>query len=133
MISNKAMSAAFKYAILQTFCIPVQGSEDADATTHRLKAGDAQSDPVQGWEQWSLDIQDMIRICESNEALDKVQSTYRGALRAASKRRPELYTAIGEAVRGRRQALAPSSTPPPAPAHDPGKPNGRAPAEEAAQ
>lgn len=29
--SNKAMSAAYKYAALQAFCIPVKGNDDADA------------------------------------------------------------------------------------------------------
>lgn len=32
--SNKAMSAAHKYTILQTFCIPTGDTPDADATTH---------------------------------------------------------------------------------------------------
>ena len=34
--SNKAMSAAYKYMCLQTFCIPTEGDNDADATTHEL-------------------------------------------------------------------------------------------------
>ena len=32
--SNKAMSAAYKYAAFQAFCIPTEGDNDADATTH---------------------------------------------------------------------------------------------------
>lgn len=32
--SNKAMSAAHKYALLQTFCIPTGDTPDADAVTH---------------------------------------------------------------------------------------------------
>jgi hypothetical protein len=32
--SNKAMSAAYKYACFQAFCIPTEGDNDADATTH---------------------------------------------------------------------------------------------------
>lgn len=32
--SNKAMSAAYKYACFLTFCIPTEGDNDADATTH---------------------------------------------------------------------------------------------------
>jgi len=32
--TNKAMSAAYKYACLQTFCIPTEGDNDADGTTH---------------------------------------------------------------------------------------------------
>jgi ERF superfamily len=34
--TNKAMSAAYKYAAIQTFCIPVEGEQDADATTHEV-------------------------------------------------------------------------------------------------
>jgi ERF superfamily len=30
---NKAMSAAYKYACIQAFCIPTEGDNDADATT----------------------------------------------------------------------------------------------------
>ena len=32
--TNKAMSAAYKYAAMQAFCIPTEGDNDADATTH---------------------------------------------------------------------------------------------------
>lgn len=34
--TNKAMSAAYKYAVIQTFCIPTEGDNDADATTHQV-------------------------------------------------------------------------------------------------
>lgn len=36
--SNKAMSAAYKYAAFMTFCIPTEGDNDADSTTHEPKA-----------------------------------------------------------------------------------------------
>jgi hypothetical protein len=36
--TNKAMSAAYKYAAMQAFCIPTEGDNDADATTHEVKA-----------------------------------------------------------------------------------------------
>ena len=36
--TNKAMSAAYKYAAFQTFCIPTEGDSDADATTHEVAA-----------------------------------------------------------------------------------------------
>lgn len=38
--TNKAMSAAYKYACLEAFCIPTEGDNDADATTHEVKAVD---------------------------------------------------------------------------------------------
>ena len=34
--TNKAMSAAYKYACFQMFCIPTDGDNDADATTHNV-------------------------------------------------------------------------------------------------
>lgn len=34
--TNKAMSAAYKYACMQTFCIPTEGDNDADSTTHEV-------------------------------------------------------------------------------------------------
>jgi hypothetical protein len=35
--TNKAMSAAYKYAALQTFCVPTEGDNDADASTHEVR------------------------------------------------------------------------------------------------
>lgn len=34
--TNKAMSAAYKYAVMQAFSIPTQGDNDADAHTHEV-------------------------------------------------------------------------------------------------
>lgn len=34
--TNKAMSAAYKYAAMQAFCIPTEGDNDADGTTHEV-------------------------------------------------------------------------------------------------
>jgi hypothetical protein len=36
--TNKAMSAAYKYAAFQAFCVPTEGDNDADATTHDVQA-----------------------------------------------------------------------------------------------
>jgi len=114
----KAMSAAYKHLVLQAFCVPVRGIEDADATTFRLSSGKDQQDPVQGWEQWSLDIRDLIAGCETEDAIDRVQGTYRGMLRTASKRQPGIYAAIGVAMRERRKVLK-RVAPPPAAARQP--------------
>jgi hypothetical protein len=37
--TNKAMSAAYKYACMEVFCIPTEGDNDADGTTHEVKPG----------------------------------------------------------------------------------------------
>ena len=37
--TNKAMSAAYKYAAMQAFAIPTEGDNDADAVTHEVRPG----------------------------------------------------------------------------------------------
>ena len=47
--TNKAMSAAYKYFAIQTFAIPTEGDNDADATTHEVatkKRSAPRLDPV---------------------------------------------------------------------------------------
>lgn len=45
--TNKAMSAAYKYAAFMTFAIPTEGDNDADATTHEVAK--AAPDGYQDW------------------------------------------------------------------------------------
>jgi hypothetical protein len=103
--TSKAMSAAYKQAVVQLFCIPLQGSDDADASTHRIVRSQELADPDQGWDQWSLDIRDIIGICETEEAIRRVQSTYGSLLRAASKRRPDVFALIGDAISARKSSI----------------------------
>ena len=49
--TNKAMSAAYKYTTFQTFCIPTEGDNDADAHTHEVTA----KVPA-GFDDWWLDM-----------------------------------------------------------------------------
>lgn len=44
--TNKAMSAAYKYAAFQAFAIPTQGDNDADAHTHEVAPKKATKPPV---------------------------------------------------------------------------------------
>jgi len=59
--SNKAMSAAYKYAAFQTFCIPTEGDNDADSTTHEVAA--ATTDPG---------IETAIDLCNTVEDLNNL-------------------------------------------------------------
>jgi hypothetical protein len=45
--SNKAMSAAYKYMAFQTFCIPTEADNDADASTHDVAPRQQASAPGQ--------------------------------------------------------------------------------------
>ena len=55
--TNKAMSAAYKYAAFQAFCIPVDGTPDADATTYEVEPAEPQ-----GFAQWLLDLEAVSEI-----------------------------------------------------------------------
>jgi hypothetical protein len=110
----KAMSAAYKSAMLELFCVPVT-SDDADASSHRLKTAAREVEPVQGWPAWSEGIQEMIGVCESLDALDRVRTRQNGLLAALKRERPELYAKIGEgfADRGRKLAAPKAIAKPP--------------------
>ena len=62
--TNKAMATAFKYAMFQTFCVPLEGvtGGDADAVTHEEIASEAAA-VTQEW-------LDAIAQADSAEALD---------------------------------------------------------------
>lgn len=66
--TNKAMAVAFKYAMFQTFCVPLEGvtGGDADATTHEEIA----SESAAVTQEWL----DSIARADSVEALDALGS-----------------------------------------------------------
>lgn len=100
----KALQSAYKYALVQAFCIPVP-AEDADAFSPRLKSQEHTPEPVQSWTQWAIDICDMIKGCQSIEAVSRVQKSNRPLLLALSREKPELYLKVGESFAERRKAL----------------------------
>lgn len=102
----KAMTAAYKSAVLQTFCVPVAHQEDADAYSPRLIDKTHLAEPVQSWEQWSDDIIHIVDMCESEMAIDTVQERNRALLVALRCERPELYAHLGKSVLERRSNLS---------------------------
>jgi len=56
--TNKAMSAAYKYMAMQEFCIPTEGDNDADASTHALASA----------EELAINL---LRGCSSDKGLFK--------------------------------------------------------------
>lgn len=63
--TNKAMSAAYKYAAFQAFAIPTEADNDADAHSHEVKPslGDTHSGPAivfntlsKDWQAWLKDF-----------------------------------------------------------------------------
>jgi hypothetical protein len=100
--TNKAMSAAYKYCCMQTFCIPTEGDNDADATTHEIKKvpevpvdvwtllDDASAEgnkPLsKAWKSLSLDTRDLI-VQHNADRWRKVKET--AAANTATEKAPE--------------------------------------------
>jgi len=61
--TNKAMAAAFKYAMFQTFCVPLEGvtGGDADSVTHEVQVQTVD-------EEQAATIRDMIEATGSDTA-----------------------------------------------------------------
>jgi hypothetical protein len=76
--TNKAMSAAYKYMAMQTFCIPTEGDNDADASHHEIRREAAPSHtpapaPVQTMSKgdaradYGVMVEEMRRITSSRD------------------------------------------------------------------
>jgi hypothetical protein len=104
----KAISSAYKSAMLQAFCIPVP-QEDADASSPKLNGsrmnGVAVPEPVEGWDAWASEVIAITKSCDSAEAIDRLMTGRRPLLSALQRSRPELYATIGEAIANRLEAL----------------------------
>lgn len=80
--ANKAMSVAYKYACIQTFCIPTEGDNDPDSTAH-----DVQPKPWDGREQvgysslkdclWRDAPDDFLVFTETNKVPPEVKANAR--------------------------------------------------------
>jgi hypothetical protein len=101
----KAMSAAYKSAMVQTFCIPVSGADDPEKASYRFSSKKHIPEPAQGWEQWSRDIIDIVTVCESEQAIDMVQDRHRDHFLALSRERADIYDELGRMLCGRRETL----------------------------
>jgi hypothetical protein len=122
----KALSSAYKSAMLQAFCVPVAGA-DGDASSHRLKVPGRATEPAQGWDAWAKDIIEMIGVCDSIAALDRVRTRQSALLTALRREQPALYATIGEAFGKRGHELAAPAAP-----SKPAKPTRRGAARETA-
>jgi ERF superfamily len=93
--TNKAMSAAYKYAAFQTFAIPTEGNPDADAETHEVAVIGMSPSNLTDW----LTI---INECEP----DNLEALVRDGLAAATEVKDrEAFSAIRAAGKKRNAQL----------------------------
>lgn len=104
----KAISAAYKSAMLQAFCIPVP-QEDADAVTPSTRHIPL-SEPAEGWEAWVSEVIHIVQSCDSADAVERLGQARRQRFTALQRSRPDLYLKVGEAIATK---IADVSAPPP--------------------
>lgn len=109
--SNKAQSAALKYAALQVFMIPTEGDNDADATTHDVAPRQQQAQQQRQQPQtdeaaaWAAAFIRRIKATDSIEALNEAERGEHGGMQRAQKERPELHTECLNALMAQRDKL----------------------------
>jgi hypothetical protein len=89
--TNKAMSAAYKYAAFQAFSIPTEGDNDADAHSHQVTS-DAQK----------LHVANILRGIENSSSLDILKTNFAHAMQMLGK---EYHDAIVGAKDKRKEQL----------------------------
>ena len=104
--SAKAMTSAYKHAVLHAFCIPVSGREDADRCSPGRNSTAALPAPVEGWAQWAQNIAAVVSSCATPEAIERLLASNRAQLSGLAREQPDEYARIGRAIAVRRKALA---------------------------
>jgi len=91
--TNKAMSAAYKYAAFQAFAIPTEGDNDADAHTHAVAA----KAPA------ALDENAVVKAMRGAATLELLEKMYQNATIRAT---PEQMGTINAAYQVAKEVLA---------------------------
>lgn len=90
--TNKAMSAAYKYAAFQAFAIPTEGDNDADAHTHEVAAS----------RQQTPDVAAILRSISNASSLEILKSNYEKAMQMLDEAH---HPAIKKATNARKAEL----------------------------
>lgn len=93
--TNKAMSAAYKYAAFQSFCIPTEGDNDTENHTHEVKPKTEQS-PVKS----QLSFEQMTFFPRIKTALDLIYGADVEAKKTLIKRLTGFTNKEGKEIQG---------------------------------
>lgn len=99
--TNKAMSAAYKYLALLTFCIPTEATPDTDAdyTTHEVKS--IQPDPIP-----SYVLTDWLNAISDAKNMEELKSLRETGMESAKQAQDSLaYKEIDSASRKRKKEM----------------------------
>lgn len=86
--TNKAMSAAYKYLCLQVFCIPTEGDNDADGTTHDVapKVKKITDEQFARLQELGTDINALLAHFKANSIYDLTYSQADEAIKIKEKK-----------------------------------------------
>lgn len=101
--TNKAMSAAYKYAAMQTFCIPTEGDNDADAQHHDVAPRQPQEPaPTVTADELSA----FTNTIKAASTLEGLQGAFGAAWKAVTD--PDQRNSLKAAYDARKAALTPA-------------------------
>lgn len=98
--TNKAMSAGYKYACMEAFCIPTEGDNDADRTTHEVAAQPVPEDC------WTV-LNDAAKLGEKELRAvwrDQISESTRDVITSVHTQRWETIKAIATGVDAQRKS-----------------------------
>lgn len=94
--TNKAMSAAYKYACFLAFCIPTEGDNDADGTTHDVAPRQTKPQAVQNKHDPRVEVGEQIKAIRIELGLSGMQVSQAYGLPAENATIGELQHALNE-------------------------------------
>jgi len=97
--TNKAMSAAYKYACMQAFCIPTEGDNDADGQTHEVVQ--EKFTPEQKSIQATLITK--IQMCNSPEEIDSLMDEHKSDFDTLPE---EMNGLVNDTIGNRKEQIA---------------------------
>jgi len=82
--TNKAMSASYKYACIQTFAIPTEGDNESDSQTHEVNPRQIQSaSPVNKTQLTESQVADFLASIDASTDLSELEKAFKSAYRFA--------------------------------------------------
>ena len=98
--TNKAMSAAYKYAAFQTFCIPTEGDNDADSKTPEESAPTVPP----GFDDWLTDLESV-----ADEGTAALEAAWKKSQPFLRKHLTDTDKAKWESIKGKAAKVTPKT------------------------
>lgn len=106
---NKALSAAYKYMAIQSFCIPVEGLPDQDSESITAAGGAPQQLPALPLEARAVEVDEEVQQLEDSirgaESLADLEKAFKVGFKYARNRKDEALQASLTALKDQRKQL----------------------------